>query len=209
MRPSRPYSQKSTKELAALFATVKADLPTVKLIFAELKKYRSTPSAHALRDKVEKHLKAIGQQKETEEPTRADKPSGPEQPIHHVLDCKGCSTKIRIPIIEDRIIYRCPKCRLSFEAEYRAGIVEIVFFMEETTTVDQGSITEETARSILGVPVNAPFSEIKTAWRRLSQQYHPDKHQGLPERLRKAAEVEVGRINQAYRVLARVSAEEF
>jgi hypothetical protein len=149
------------------------------------------------------------QQNETDQPTRADKPSEPEKPIHHMLDCKGCGTKIRIPIIEDCIIYRCPKCRLSFEAEYGAGVIEIVFLKEETPTVDQRPITEETARSILGVPVNAPFSEIKAAWRRLSQQYHPDKHQGLPERLRKAAEVEVGLINQAYRILARVSAEEF
>jgi curved DNA-binding protein CbpA len=89
------------------------------------------------------------------------------------------------------------------------GVVEIVFLLEESAALDQGLITEETARSILGVPGNAPFSDIKAAWRRLCQQYHPDKHQGLPERLRKAAEVEVGRINEAYRILARVSAEEF
>lgn len=46
-------------------------------------------------------------------------------------------------------------------------------------------------------------------WSVPNYSYHPDKHQGLPERLRKAAEVEVGRVNQAYRILARVSAEEF
>jgi DnaJ-domain-containing protein 1 len=204
----RPYSQKSAKELEALFEVVKADLPTAKLILAELKR-RSTPSARALRNKVEKHLQTTGARKETDESARSADPSEPEKPIYHVLDCKGCNTKIRIPIKDDCIIYRCPQCQLSFEAECRAGVVEIVFLMEETTTVAKGLITEETARSILGVPVNAPFSEIKAAWRRLSEQYHPDKHQGLPERLRKAAEVEVERINRAYQILTRVSAEDF
>jgi hypothetical protein len=208
MSTIRPYSQKSAKELEALFEVVKADLPTLKLILAELK-LRTTPSARALRNKVEKHLQTTGKRKETDKSARAAEPSDPEKPIYHTLDCKGCNTKIRIPIRDDCVIYRCPKCQLSFEAECRVGVVEIVFLLEESAALDQGLITEETARSILGVPGNAPFSDIKAAWRRLCQQYHPDKHQGLPERLRKAAEVEVGRINEAYRILARVSAEEF
>jgi hypothetical protein len=204
----RPYSQKSAKELEALFEVVKEDLPTAKLILAELKR-RSTPSARALRSKVEEHLQTAVTRKETDKSARTANPSGREKPLYHVLDCKGCNTKIRIPIKNVCVIYRCPRCQLGFEAECRADVVEIVFFIEETMTVDQGLITEEMARSILGVPFNASFSEIKAAWRKLSQQYHPDKHQGLPERLRKAAEVEVGRINHAYRILARVSAEEF
>jgi len=38
---------------------------------------------------------------------------------------------------------------------------------------------------------------------------HPDKHQSLPERLIKAAEIEMGRINLAFQILQRASAEEF
>ena len=110
---------------------------------------------------------------------------------------------------EGGIVYRCPKCKLTFEADYRNGVMEIVFFKEEPAASNQEQMTEELARSILGVALNATFVEIKSAWRALSQQYHPDKHQSLPERLRKAAEVEMGRINQAYQLLARVSAQNF
>lgn len=87
--------------------------------------------------------------------------------------------------------------------------MEILFFKEEQAASNQEQMTEGLARSVLGVALNATFVEIKSAWRALSQQYHPDKHQSLPERLRKAAEVEMGRINQAYQLLARVSAQDF
>lgn len=195
MPPKRPYIQKSAKELEALFESVKSDASTLKLILAELK-HRSTPSATALRERVEKQLTAFSKPK-------------PEAPSHHIVDCKGCGTKVRIPLKEGSIVYRCPKCKLTFEADYRNGVMEIVFFKEEPAASNQEQMTEELARSVLGVALNATFVEIKSAWRALSQQYHPDKHQSLPERLRKAAEVEMGRINQAYQLLARVSAQDF
>ncbi|BAL23680.1 DnaJ family molecular chaperone [Azoarcus sp. KH32C] len=204
MSRTRPYIQESAKELETLFESVKDDLPKVKRILAELK-HRSTPSAVTLREKVERHLKGEAKTSKSHGPGRADEPPLPEQPSHHIVDCKGCNTRIRIPVKEVCVVYRCPNCHLSFEAEYRGGVMEIVFLPAQ----QEEHITEDSARSILGVAAGAPFAEIKTAWRRLSQQYHPDKHQGLPERLRRAAEIEMARINRAYQVLARASAEEF
>jgi curved DNA-binding protein CbpA len=70
-------------------------------------------------------------------------------------------------------------------------------------------MTDVQAREILGVPPSANFDAIKAAWRKASQQYHPDKHEGLPERLRKAAEAEMKRINEAYRFLEASTASDF
>lgn len=191
-----------------LFESVKGDATTLKLILAELK-HRSTPSATALRERVEKQLTAFSKTNSEVPPHSPPPHSAPEAHSHHIVDCKGCGTKIRIPVKEGSIVYRCPKCKQTFEAVYRNGVMEIVFFKEEPATSNQEQMTEELARSVLGVALNATFVEIKSAWRTLSQQYHPDKHQSLPERLRKAAEVEMGRINQAYQLLARVSAQNF
>lgn len=209
MPPTRPYIQKSAKELEALFEVSKTDSATVKRILAELK-HRKTPSAHALRDKVEKHLRATAEHPKDDKSTESAKaPPEPERPSNHIVECKGCRTKIRIPVREESIIYRCPKCHISFEAEYRAGVMEIVFLKDEPQPPKREEVTFETARTILGVTAVASFADIKVAWRRLSQQYHPDKHQGLPERLKQAAVVEMQRINLAYQLLARESAEEF
>lgn len=209
MPPTRSYIQKSAKELEALFEASKTDLATVKRILAELK-HRKTPSAHALRDKVEKHLKATTKQPNDENSTEPPKTAPePESPSNHIVECKGCRTKIRIPVREESIVYRCPKCQISFEAEYRAGVMEIVFLKDEPQPKKGDEVTIETARIILGVTAAASFADIKVAWRRLSQQYHPDKHQGLPERLKLAAAIEMQRINLAYQLLARESAEEF
>lgn len=209
MPPTRPYIQKSAKELEALFEASKSDLATIKRILAELK-HRKTPSAHALRDKVEKHIKATAGQSEAEKPTEQPKaPPQPQRPENHIVVCKGCQTKIRIPLKEESLVYRCPKCKISFEAEYRAGVMEIVFLKDEPQPTKGEEVTLQTARTILGVAASASFADIKVAWRRLSQQYHPDKHQGLPERLKQAAAIEMQRINLAYQLLARESAEEF
>ena len=87
--------------------------------------------------------------------------------------------------------------------------MEIVFLKDEPQPTKGEEANLETARTILGVASSASFADIKVAWRRLSQQYHPDKHQGLPERLKQAAAIEMQRINLAYQILARESAEEF
>lgn len=209
MPPTRPYIQKSAKELEALFETSKTDIATIKRILAELK-HRKTPSAHALRDKVEKHLMATTGRQEGEKSTKPPKTwPEPEKPVNHIVECKGCRTKIRIPVKEVSIVYRCPKCQISFEAEYMAGLMEIVFLKDEPQPTKGEEVTIEIARTILGVSAVASFADIKAAWRKLSQQYHPDKHQGLPERLKQAAAIEMQRINMAYQLLARESAEEF
>ena len=56
--------------------------------------------------------------------------------------------------------------------------------------------------SLLGVKKDATDAEIKTAYRNLAKQYHPDKFSTAPEAERKAAEEKFKDINHAYSVLS-------
>ena len=51
--------------------------------------------------------------------------------------------------------------------------------------------TNETTMSLLGVPKNAEKGDIKSAYRKLALQYHPDrnKSQGAEERFKEISEV--------------------
>ena len=54
---------------------------------------------------------------------------------------------------------------------------------------------------VLGVHPNASQKEINTSYRRLVQQYHPDKMSGLGPELREVAEQRMKEINSAYQRL--------
>ena len=56
--------------------------------------------------------------------------------------------------------------------------------------------------SVLGVNRNASDSEIKSAYRKLAVQFHPDKQQGKSEAEKKQAEEKFKEINEAYSVLS-------
>jgi DnaJ-domain-containing protein 1 len=51
---------------------------------------------------------------------------------------------------------------------------------------------------ILGVPSTASMDEIKSAYRELARQYHPDRVQGLGEEFRTIAERKMKELNSAY-----------
>ncbi len=53
-------------------------------------------------------------------------------------------------------------------------------------------------RKILNIKEHATFSDIKTVYRKLVQQYHPDKVRSLGPKIRTVAEVEIRHINEAY-----------
>lgn len=55
---------------------------------------------------------------------------------------------------------------------------------------------------ILGVDKGSNESEIKSAYRKLAQEWHPDKHQGAEEDKQKEAEEKFKEISEAYAVLS-------
>lgn len=65
----------------------------------------------------------------------------------------------------------------------------------------QAAVQEEDYYRVLGVEPGADFNQIKAAYRKLSQQYHPDKVAHLGEEFRKVAEEKMKEINQAYEYL--------
>jgi hypothetical protein len=56
------------------------------------------------------------------------------------------------------------------------------------------------AYKTLGLPFGASFAEVKTAYKRLLKEHHPDKHGSSPESQKNATETST-RINDAYRII--------
>ena len=60
---------------------------------------------------------------------------------------------------------------------------------------------------ILGVPQSAPTDEIKRAYRKLAQDFHPDKLAGIPPAVAKLAEEKFKDVQEAYEILTKHRAE--
>ena len=58
------------------------------------------------------------------------------------------------------------------------------------------------ALALLGLEPGADFSAVKAAWRRMLQQYHPDKFAHLDPEFQRIAADKTRDINAAYRLLA-------
>jgi DnaJ like chaperone protein len=84
--------------------------------------------------------------------------------------------------------------RRSIGARYRAGY---------GTGAPGGPVDAERYYTILGLAPGVSFAEVKTAYRKLSMQYHPDKVGHLGEEFKKVAEEKMKEINSAYEFLKR------
>jgi len=73
---------------------------------------------------------------------------------------------------------------------------------------DMWGQTETRPHSLLGVAEDAGLEEIRTAWKRLVKEYHPDRlrAEGLPDEFVEAANDKLAAINTAYKVM-RAAAE--
>jgi hypothetical protein len=215
MASKRPYFSSTGPQLQSLFEANRTETKVLRDLLAELK-HRSTPTATALKRDVEEALASVqasggsaGTSRRPQQPPPS--PAPPEQPpSHHTLTCRGCSTALRVPVRPERTTYNCPTCKTDFETFFKDGLLQVTWVESKSSGKDASFVmTDELAREILGVTASSDFAAIKAAWRRASQQYHPDKHQALPERLRRAAEAEMKRINEAFRFLEGNTAADF
>ena len=212
MTATRPHLSKTGTQLNELFEASRQDPKVLREVLRELK-HRTTPSALALRKKVELALNGGNSERPSEtkpgSEAEAPMPPAPPPPSQQTIQCRSCQTVLRVSVRPAKAAYTCPTCKAEFETVFKDGILQVIW--AETTPQEAGSakMTEAEARELLSVSGDANFLVIKAAWRKACQQYHPDKHQSLPERLRRAAEAEMKRINEAYRLLERVTAADF
>mmetsp|Transcript_50475 Transcript_50475/g.117840 ORF Transcript_50475/g.117840 Transcript_50475/m.117840 type:complete len:248 (-) Transcript_50475:73-816(-) len=75
--------------------------------------------------------------------------------------------------------------------------------MPRTTWGRAESADEEDFYEILGVSRNASDEELKRAYRRLALKWHPDKHQGNSQEVRKEAAERFKQLSEAYHVLSK------
>ena len=200
MATNRPHIRLTVTQLQDLFAQNKENENVLRAIVLELK-HRTRASAGTLLKKVEAALTILSGEVA---------PQGAGLPSHQTINCRNCATGLRIPVKDGKANYVCPNCKCDFEVVGIGGVLQVIWIETRKASAEpEFEMTNAVARSLLGVNAQAGFADIKAAWRRASQQYHPDKHQGLPERLKQAAEFEMQRINEAYRFLERATADDF
>lgn len=105
MATTRPYISLSAVQLQELFAQNKESENLLKEIVRELK-HRTTPSAVALRKKVEGTLAILSGEA---------LPQGAGLPGHQTINCRNCDTNLRIPVNDGKGTYVCPSCKSDFE----------------------------------------------------------------------------------------------
>ena len=66
---------------------------------------------------------------------------------------------------------------------------------------DENEMTTHHARQLLGVPSDSTREQIKSAYRQMVNQWHPDRLEGSPEEVRQLATVRMTEINRAYQIL--------
>ena len=83
----------------------------------------------------------------------------------------------------------------GYEFEYEPPIYEHEDPLPSPSVDDSADIRRYYAN--LELPLGAPLSEVKAAYRRLMRRYHPDRHQHDPERTKAANEL-AQRLREAY-----------
>jgi len=136
-----------------------------------------------------------------------EKPNTRNTSSFRTLSCPQCDQKLRIPFPPPAESGKCKACGGSFRVRADQYGNLVVSPSRATETATSAPLTIDTAREILGVGIAATQSEVREAYRRKMQEYHPDRVERLGEKLRALAEQEAKRINAAYKLLRQHGAE--
>lgn len=125
------------------------------------------------------------------------KPHHKEVPPHHIVNCPGCARHLNLGRPSDDRIWRCPDCGARFKLSLDSlGVWRVRIEREDAKPPTDNP--EREWYEILNVSKRASTAELRTAYRTLITQYHPDKTAALGPKLRHLAEEETKRINLAY-----------
>ena len=114
-----------------------------------------------------------------------------------VIDCPACAVTLRIPGASARLKVICPKCHDVFEVRLTpAGRIHV--YQRASDKSSPYPKDENDPYVVLQVSPAATVEEIKSAFRTRMQEYHPDRVAHLGVHLRRLAEEEAKRINDAY-----------
>ena len=100
-------------------------------------------------------------------------------------------------------LYKRFVARRKESASYQAGDSHSQSARWESgdRSTDRTAKTKKTPYDALGVPPSASLDEIKQAYRRLANQYHPDKVSHLGDEFKMLAEKRFKEIQEAYSIL--------
>lgn len=145
--------------------------------------------------------------KTTEQNNRNEKNHEQDKGYFVTLPCPTCQVKLRLNLPINNSNGRCGKCKAKFviKSDNTGGIwLEAIYEQDsQSSNKNSSSSTLEIADalSLLGLQQGATKNEIKIAYRKKVSEYHPDKVQGLGEKIQKIALEETQKLNKAVEIL--------
>lgn len=133
----------------------------------------------------------------------ADEPPsfGPKEAKSPAFRCAGCRRKFRLRNLQGGVTFSCPRCGEFYRTLADSqGRVRIERQSEDYDPTADLSITEDGAQAyfVLGLHPAATRQEVKTAYRKLMKEHHPDKAAGFSPVQKKLMEERAREINRAY-----------
>ncbi|MEL0169193.1 MAG: J domain-containing protein [Pseudomonadaceae bacterium] len=145
------------------------------------------------------------EQEERNQSHRTHKKSSRKENGNRVFSCPSCKQRIRISLPIPSGVGRCVTCgaRFSAYADHEGNLyIELMPEAESKSSESADDITSiDDCFLLLGLPLGATGSEIKSAYRKKMMEYHPDKVSSLGNKLKALAEYETKKLNYALTLL--------
>ena len=115
---------------------------------------------------------------------------------------QGVANNIGFTLQEFQQMQAMFAAQFTFRQQWRSGFQQQYQRYQQQNHQTTGQDLKQ-AYAVLGVREGAPIDEVKKAYRKLMNQYHPDKlvAKGLPEEMMKSATEKTQQIKQAYEVI--------
>ena len=119
---------------------------------------------------------------------------------YRIFVCPSCAQKLRvsIPLIGSRVI--CQNCRSALHIN-TDEFGNFYVTLQVSSAYGSTPKTVEDCFRLLEIPNTSSASDIRRAYRKKMQEYHPDRVAHLGDKLKKVAEAEASNLNAAIEIL--------